>query len=308
MSRHRSISSAGAVVLTVLSIWAFPAIDTNQLSQWVPFRNLANTHNGTSEQLGDAIAVSAPVGSWNTPTPVILPPQNPPDARRVPAAVRGNSEVAQQQGQAHGQAPGQAQGQAHGQAQSGQSGQGGMAQPQRPSGGNAAGPEALPDPPTQPPAAGQLYPVPPGFQPNLPWPTAQLRVRVIDGRTQQPLQGAEVVVIETEQRITTGKDGYTPYVDAPVYRDPRFRPLVAELHGQLAVIAYKNGYRDSIHMGIRMHEGLKSETTVWMYKIGPGDDRIEPVLYQVPYHHLWLVELADRFRSKTQPGEGPQRP
>lgn len=146
------------------------------------------------------------------------------------------------------------------------------------------------------------------FSPYVPWPTSKLRVRVIDGRTQQPIEGAEVVLIETEQRATTGPDGYTQWMDAPIIRNPRYRPMVAELHGQLGVIAYKNGYRDSIHLGIRMHEGIPSETTVWMYKLGPGDTRVEPVLYQVPYHHVWLVELADKFRSKTQPGEGPERP
>jgi hypothetical protein len=146
------------------------------------------------------------------------------------------------------------------------------------------------------------------FTPYVPWPTGKLRLRVIDGRTMQPLEGAEVVLIETEQRVTTDRSGYTPWMEAPMIRNPRYRPMVAELHGQLGVIAYKNGYRDSIHLGIRMHEGFRSESTVWMYKLGPGDTRIEPVLYQVPYHHLWLVELADKFRSKSQLGEGPERP
>ncbi|MCL6636672.1 MAG: hypothetical protein K6T26_01875 [Alicyclobacillus sp.] len=165
---------------------------------------------------------------------------------------------------------------------------------------------AVPSPGGPPPALPQTQAAP--FSPYVPWPTSKLRVRVIDGRTQQPLEGAEVVLIETEQRLRTGPDGYTPWFDAPVIRNPRYRPMVAELHGQLGVIAYKNGYRDSIHLGIRMHEGVPTETTVWMYKLGPGDTRIEPVLYQVPYHHIWLVELADRFRSSTQPGEGPERP
>lgn len=156
-------------------------------------------------------------------------------------------------------------------------------------------------PAPQPPTAGDRTRV-------LPYPTARVRVRVIDGRTMQPLSGAEVVLIETEERHTTGADGWTTWFRAPVIRNPRYRPMVAELHGQLGVIAYKNGYRDSIHLGIRMHEGYDTETTVWMYKLGPGDTRIEPVLYQVPYHHIWLVELADKFRSKTQPGEGPERP
>ncbi|GMA49442.1 hypothetical protein GCM10025857_07990 [Alicyclobacillus contaminans] len=146
------------------------------------------------------------------------------------------------------------------------------------------------------------------FSPYVPIPRSQLRIRVIDGRSQQPIQGAEVVILETEQRLHTGADGLTPWADAPVLRDPRFRPMVAELHGQLGAIAYKNGYRDSIHLGIRMHEGIRNETTIWMYRLGPGDSRVEPVLYQVPYHRLWLIQLADKFRSKTQPGEGPERP
>jgi hypothetical protein len=186
-----------------------------------------------------------------------------------------------------------------------------------PTGSNAiqAPPSAAQDqtPPTQPaPAATQptlpSLPTDSPYSPYVPWPTAKLRLRVIDGRSQQPLPGAEVVIIETEQRLITDKDGYTPWTDAPIIRNPRYRPLVAELHGQLGVIAYKNGYRDSVHLGIRMHDGTESESTVWMYKLGPGDIRIEPLLYQVPYHHLWLVELADRFRSKTQLGEGPEKP
>ncbi|GEO25690.1 hypothetical protein AAC03nite_14750 [Alicyclobacillus acidoterrestris] len=138
--------------------------------------------------------------------------------------------------------------------------------------------------------------------------TAELRVRVIDGRSRQPISNAEVVVIETEQRLRTDANGYTPWFSAPVFRNPRYRPMVAELHGQLGVIVYKNGYRDSIHLGIRMHEGIRQQTTVWMYKIGPGDRRIEPVLYQEPYHHIWLIQLADKFRQKSQIGEGPERP
>ncbi len=135
-----------------------------------------------------------------------------------------------------------------------------------------------------------------------------LRVKVIDGRTQKPLAGAEVVLIETGQRLTTDSKGLTGEFNAPVIRNPKYFPLVAELHGQLGLIAYKNGYRDSVHLGVRINDGVPANTTIWMYKIGPLDRRIEPVLYQVPYHRLWLIELTQRFRSKTQPGEGPQRP
>lgn len=170
---------------------------------------------------------------------------------------------------------------------------------------NSTGVQNTTEPPSQATPPGRIGPSSWGYTKPL---TAKLRIRVIDGRSKQPIEGAEVVVIESEQRVTTAKSGYTPWIDAPVLRNPKYRPFVAELHGQLGVIVYKNGYRDSIHLGIRMHEDIEQQTTVWMYKIGPGDRRIEPVLYQEPYHHIWLIELADRFRRESQMGEGPERP
>lgn len=190
-------------------------------------------------------------------------------------------------------------------ASSGGSANAGQAKPNAASGTAPTTPK--PSPPTVPGAQSNDQPAGPeswGYTRK----TAKLRIRVIDGRTKEPIQGAEVVLIETEQRFKTDAQGYTPWFDAPVIRNPKYRPMVAELHGQLGAIAYKDGYRDSIHLGIRVHEGIRQQTTIWMYKLGPADRRIEPVLYQEPYHHLWLIQLADKFRSHSQPGEGPERP
>ncbi len=196
---------------------------------------------------------------------------------------------------------------------------GSTAESAKPSNGSEPGPTQSAPPKGASPAAPKPAPTPPAAAPRNDQPTgpeswgytrktAKLRIRVIDGRTKEPIQGAEVVLIETEQRFKTDAQGYTPWFDAPVIRNPKYRPMVAELHGQLGAIAYKDGYRDSIHLGIRVHEGIRQQTTIWMYRIGPADRRIEPVLYQEPYHHLWLIQLADKFRSHTQPGEGPERP
>lgn len=169
--------------------------------------------------------------------------------------------------------------------------------PGRPGTPGATGPSA----PRQP--QGGYVPVQPGQA------TGKLRVKVIDGRTKQPLAGAEVVLLETEKRYRTGADGLTPWIDAPVLRSARFRFLVNELHGQLTLISYKNGYRDSIHMGVRMNEGTATRVTIWQYKIVPGPDtRVEPVVFQEPYHRLWLIQLADRFRRPSQLGEGYEHP
>ncbi|KYP80891.1 hypothetical protein [Ferroacidibacillus organovorans] len=169
---------------------------------------------------------------------------------------------------------------------------------------NQSVPKPTPAPRHDPPRGSSGYdPVVPGQK------YGDLRVKVIDGRTLKPLPDAEVVVLETEQRFRTGKDGLTPWIKAPVLRSARFRFLVNELHGQLNLISYKNGYRDSVHMGVRMNEGATTRTTIWQYKIEPGlDRRVEPVLFIEPYHRLWLIQLADRFRRPTQLGEGYEHP
>jgi hypothetical protein len=139
--------------------------------------------------------------------------------------------------------------------------------------------------------------------------TGYLRVKVIDGRTMEPLTGAEVVIIENNKRYHTGKDGLTPWIAAPVIRSARYRLFANELHGQLTLISYKNGYRDSIHSGVKMNEGATTKTTIWQYKIMSTDStRVEPVFYMEPYHRLWLIQLADRFRQKSQLGEGYEHP
>jgi hypothetical protein len=137
---------------------------------------------------------------------------------------------------------------------------------------------------------------------------AKLIVHVIDGRSGKPISGADTVLVETGERFKSDATGATPTIAAPVIREERYEDQVAALHGQLGLITYKNGYRDSITFGVRMHEGQVTDVTVWMYQITPGDRRIEPVFYHEPYHHLWLVQLADTFRSPSQPGEGQESP
>lgn len=164
----------------------------------------------------------------------------------------------------------------------------------------------------------ELKSVPQEKQPELSTPkidigvkTAKLKVTVINGRDKKPIEGAEVVIMETGDRIRTDAKGDTPYVDAPVPRAEKGKLLINKLHGQLGVIAYKKGYRDSITFGVRMHEGKETHITVWMYPIEyvKGEPtRIEPVFYEVPYHHLYLLQLADSYRSKPDEGEGMESP
>jgi len=135
-----------------------------------------------------------------------------------------------------------------------------------------------------------------------------VRVHVIDLNTRQPLAGALVVIAETKQQMRTDAQGWTPKVEAPVLRARRFEPIIAQLHGQLSLIVYKNGYRDALYFGVRMRPNITVYPEVWMDKVSRQDRRLEPTYYHTPFHRLWLIQLADKFRSPEQPGLGPERP
>ena len=166
---------------------------------------------------------------------------------------------------------------------------------------------AAPQQETPPAPNGQVGPMKRAYWRALGIKTAPLELRVIDAVTQKGISGAGCVVGETGQRIETDDKGLAPTIDAPIFRHPRLEQMLAELHGQLTVLCYKNGYRDAIYMGVRMHEGVTTETEIWMMATGAGDRRVEPTLFQVPIHRLWRIQLADKYRLFDE-GEGPERP
>lgn len=137
--------------------------------------------------------------------------------------------------------------------------------------------------------------------------TSKMQLRVVDATTMKGINGAGCVIGETGDRVETDANGVAPVIDAPVFRNPRLEQMLAELHGALTIICYKNGYRDAVVMGVRTYTELENRPEIWMYPVGRGDRRVEPTFYQVPIHRLWRIKLADKYRLKEE-GEGPERP
>ncbi|MFT9849069.1 carboxypeptidase-like regulatory domain-containing protein [Aneurinibacillus sp. REN35] len=137
---------------------------------------------------------------------------------------------------------------------------------------------------------------------------AQMQVRVIDAWSKKPIPGAEVVIAENGYRSKTDSRGYTPASPAPIIHSSHLPDTLARLHGQLTLLVYKNGYRDTIHYNIQMNEGTTTTPEISIYPLPADQQRIEPYIYHHPTHHLFSVELSEQFRSHSQPGAGPESP
>lgn len=76
-------------------------------------------------------------------------------------------------------------------------------------------------------------------------PAAQsgsLVVRAVDVNTLESVEGAEVVILDTQQRYLTGTDGKTAPITVPIKRDTRFDQEVPKPWGEVSLIVYKEGY------------------------------------------------------------------
>lgn len=101
-------------------------------------------------------------------------------------------------------------------------------------------------------------------------PNAQsgsLVVRVVDVNTLKPIEGAEVVVPETQQRYPTGTDGKTAPITVPILRDTRFDELTAKPWGEISLLVYKQGYLPY---------------AVFYLQVLPGVQRNGPTIYMIP--------------------------
>lgn len=72
--------------------------------------------------------------------------------------------------------------------------------------------------------------------------TASLSVNVVEGYTETPIAGAQVVVIETGKTYETDENGMTDVIEVPFVRDTRFDRILEKPWGEVSLIVYKDGF------------------------------------------------------------------
>lgn len=72
--------------------------------------------------------------------------------------------------------------------------------------------------------------------------TAKLTVNVVEGYTESPIAGAQVVVIETGKTYETDANGMTEPIEVPFVRDTRFDKILEKPWGEVSLIVYKDGF------------------------------------------------------------------
>ena len=121
-----------------------------------------------------------------------------------------------------------------------------------------------------------------------------MRVRVVDGMTDAPIEGAFVVLPETGGRYSTGADGLTELITLPCLPDERHDALLETGEGRTTVIAYAEGYVPYLLLYARVLPGKERETpTVYMFP----DDGTLPVFEVIEAPPMdWAERVVERYR------------
>ena len=128
---------------------------------------------------------------------------------------------------------------------------------------------------------------------NTGLPNGFMRVRVLDGSDDTPIEGACVVVPEADLICVTDARGLTETMELPCVVDAALDALCPYDEGRVTLIVYADGYIPYLLLYCRVLPGQERETpTVYMWP----DDGSLPVFEVIEAPPLeWAAELVKMY-------------
>ena len=125
--------------------------------------------------------------------------------------------------------------------------------------------------------------------------TGGLNVRVLDGRTDAPISGAEVVIPETGKRYTTDEKGRTGTIPVPIARDTRFDGICKKDWGEATLMIYHPGYYPYALLYVQLEAGkTRMGPDIYLF---PEDGSMDaPFLVIESPDSGWAARLIEKYQ------------
>jgi hypothetical protein len=123
-----------------------------------------------------------------------------------------------------------------------------------------------------------------------------IQPQVVDGFSEEPIEGAAVVIPEISQRFETAKDGYTAMIRVPIEEDQHFEDIAPKPWGEITIIVYKDGYIEYVLFNTHVWESQTRKGPKIMLFPEVEGDKNEPFTVVEGPHRIWVKELVDKFR------------
>ena len=126
-------------------------------------------------------------------------------------------------------------------------------------------------------------------------PRGEIVPEVLDGMSLNPIEGAEVVVVETEGRYRTKSDGKTQAIRVPVVEDAHFADILKKPWGEITLIVYKDGYADYVLFHTQVWENQCREGPRILLFKADAQAKEQPFSIVEGPQRLWVMELVEKY-------------
>jgi len=128
-------------------------------------------------------------------------------------------------------------------------------------------------------------------------PFGYIQPQVVDGYTEEPLEGAVVVIPEINQKYRTNAQGLTADIRIPIKEDPAFKDILPKPWGEVTLIVYKEGYIDYVlfHTHVWENQGRKGPR-ILLFPEKEGESSHPMAIVEGP-HRLWVNELVKKYKE-----------
>ena len=126
-------------------------------------------------------------------------------------------------------------------------------------------------------------------------PRGEIVPEVLDGMSLAPIEGAEVVVVETGERYRTKASGKTQAIRVPVIEDAHFANILKKPWGEITLIVHKDGYADYVLFHIQIWENQRREgPRILLFKADVQAKERPFTVVEGP-QRLWVMELVKKY-------------
>lgn len=126
--------------------------------------------------------------------------------------------------------------------------------------------------------------------------SAKFSVKVVEGYSESPIEGASVVVVDTGDVYTTDENGMTQEIEVPFVRDTRYDKIIPKPWGEVSIIIYKEGFLPYALFYLQVLEGeTRQGVKILLFEKGISESS-EPFSIIEGPNRLWVNELIDKFK------------
>lgn len=123
---------------------------------------------------------------------------------------------------------------------------------------------------------------------------------VIDGFTDEAIEGAQVVIPELDLTLITGKDGLTAPIKIPLRPDNSFDKIMEKDWGELCLIIYKENYIEYVLLYTQIYEDeIRKGPCIMLFPKDPDRENQPFAVIESPLDD-WVNRLVEKYRPSGQ--------